>query len=56
MCNELIVCEAAGLWQAIHAAANFNVYETVVEQWFQHVLRDHVVREHPFWDMQILKS
>ena len=45
--DKFVVCKASGLWQAIHAAADFDVDEFVVDERGQIVLLDDVVGQHP---------
>lgn len=45
--HELVIGEAASLWQAVHATANLNIDETIVEERLQFALVDYVVGQHP---------
>ena len=51
--DKLVVCEASGLWQTIHAAEDFDVDESVVDEWGQLVLLDDVIGQHPQRDSHV---
>jgi hypothetical protein len=36
--NECVVCKTAGLWEAIHAAANFHIDIAIMDEWGQVVV------------------
>ncbi len=52
-CNELIVGNATGLWESVHAESNFNV-DVPFMKWWALVLFDDRLREHPNGDTHVL--
>ncbi len=54
--REQLICNDAGLWEAIHASLNFDINVTVVDESGEVVFIDHFLRDDGSWESHVLVS